>query len=92
MATKKIGIAYVPVLLSFTYKCEPTLDASVHAKELVVNLLEEWEGITFGMEGADFDFNSLDWLRGSYLDQVQEIEVEDDELTEDTEESSSENG
>lgn len=92
MPTKKIGIAYIPVLLSFTYKCEPEADAGVLGKELVVSLLEEWEGITYGIEGADFDFNSLDWLRGSYMDQVQEIEVEDDEPSEDTEASSSENG
>jgi hypothetical protein len=62
------------------------------AKELVVSLLEDWEGITYGVDNADFDFNSLDWLRGSYMDQVQEIEVEDDEPTEDTQEPSSENG
>jgi hypothetical protein len=90
MPTKKIGIAYVPVLLSFTYKCEPEDDAAVLTKELVISLLSEWEGITYGIEGADFDFNSLDWLRGSYMDQVQEIEVEDDEPSEDTEESGSE--
>jgi hypothetical protein len=92
MATKKIGIAYIPVLLSFTYKCDPEVDAGVVAKELVVSLLEDWEGITYGVDNADFDFNSLDWLRGSYMDQVQEIEVEDDEPTEDTQEPSSENG
>jgi hypothetical protein len=90
MPTKKIGIAYIPVLLSFTYKCEPEDDAGVLSKELLISLLEEWEGITYGIEGADFEFNSLDWLRGSYMDQVQEIEVEDDEPTEDTEESGSE--
>jgi hypothetical protein len=90
MPIKKIGIAYVPVLLSFTYKCEPQDDAAVLSKELVISLLEEWEGITYGIEGADFEFNSLDWLRGSYMDQVQEIEVEDDEPSEDTEESGSE--
>lgn len=90
MPTKKIGIAYIPVLLSFTYKCESEDDAGVLSKELLISLLEEWEGITYGIEGADFEFNSLDWLRGSYMDQVQEIEVEDDEPTEDTEESSSE--
>jgi hypothetical protein len=90
MPTKKIGIAYIPVLLSFTYQCEPEADAGVLSKELVISLLEEWEGITYGIEGADFEFNSLDWLRGSYMDQVQEIEVEDDEPSEDTEESSSE--
>lgn len=90
MATKKIGIAYVPVLLSFTFKSSTEVDASVLSKELLVSLLEEWEGITYGIDGADFEFNSLDWLRGSYMDQVQEIEVEDDEPTEDTEESGSE--
>lgn len=79
MATKKIGIAYVPVLLSFTYKCDPEMDAGVAAKELLIELLQEWEGTTFGMEGIEFDFNSLDWLRGNYLDQVQEVEVEDDD-------------
>jgi hypothetical protein len=62
----------------------------VLAKELIISLFEEWEGITYGIEGADFEFNSLDWLRGSYMDQVQEIEVEDDEPSEDTEASSSE--
>ena len=90
MPIMKIGIAYVPVLLSFTYKCEPQDDAAVLSKELVISLLEEWEGITYGIEGADFEFNSLDWLRGSYMDHVQEIEVEDDEPSEDTEESGSE--
>lgn len=90
MANKKIGIAYIPVLLSFTYKCDPESDAGVLSKELIISLLEEWEGISYGIEGADFEFNSLDWLRGSYMDQVQEIEVEDDEPSEDTEESGSE--
>ncbi len=70
----------------------PLIGWTVVAKELVVSLLEDWEGITYGVDNADFDFNSLDWLRGSYMDQVQEIEVEDDEPTEDTQEPSSENG
>ncbi len=79
MQTKKIGIAYVPVLLSFTYKSDTTVDAQIAVKELLIELLTEWEGVTFGLEGIDFDFNSLDWLRGNYLDQVNEVEVEDED-------------
>lgn len=92
MATKKIGIAYVPVLLSFTYKSDTATDASIAAKELLIELMSEWEGTTFGLDDIEFDFNSLDWLRGNYLDQVQEVEVEDDDgeqLTEETQDTSS---
>jgi hypothetical protein len=95
MANKKIGIAYVPVLLSFTYKSEVEVDAQVAAKELIIELMSEWEGTTFGMDTIEFDFNSLDWLRGNYLDQVQEVEVEEDDgeqPEEETKESSSADG
>jgi hypothetical protein len=81
MPTKKKGVAYVPVLLSFLYESDMETDAQMAAKDVVIALMEDWQDESFIVEGAEFEFYSLDWLRGSYLDQVQEVEVEDDEPT-----------
>jgi hypothetical protein len=77
MAAKKIGIAYVPVLLSFKYQIDTEDDAQVTIKEIVYRLIEEWEGNEFEYESMVAELNSLDWLRGSYMDQVQEVEEDD---------------
>ena len=82
MADKKIGIAYVPVLLGFSYESELSVDAQMAAKDVLIALIEDWQDEIFAVEGAEFELHSLDWLRGSYLDQVQEIQVEADKSTE----------
>lgn len=77
MPSRKIGIAYVPVLLSFRYETDSDDDAQVTIKELLYSLIEEWDGNEYQFEPMVAELNSLDWLRGSYMDQVQELDVDD---------------
>lgn len=91
MRTKKVGIAYLPVLLSLTFEGDPLDDTKMAAKEIMLSVFEELQGMQYEVGNATFEFYTLDWLPGSYMDQVQEFEVEDDvddETSEETEESS----
>lgn len=91
MGNRKVGIAYVPVLLSLTFECDAHEDAQMQAKEVMLSVFEELQQAEYGVGNATFEFYTLDWLAGSYMDQVREIEVADDS-EEDPQESSSENG
>jgi len=79
MATRKIGICYVPVLLSFNYEADAEEDAQILMKELLLELFAEWEGTEMEYGSMIAAFGSLDWLRGSYLDQVQEVAIDSTE-------------
>lgn len=89
---KKVGIAYLPVLLSLTFEGDPEDDSKILAKEIMLSVFEELQDVEYAVGNAKFEFYTLDWLPGSYMDQVQEFEVEEDdveyETTEDTEEPS----
>ena len=82
----------MPLLLSFTYECDDEEDAQLLVKDMLLELMAEWEGTEMEYGSMIASLNSLDWLRGSYMDQVQEVQVDRKDDEETVEGSSGERG